>query len=121
RTRRISLRINNYLFIVLLALVVNLSIKAVGALLINALLIVPAAAASNVAGNLRRMFWLTVLFCVTSGLLGWYLSTAIALKLGPGEPVKFGPSGTIVVVCVAIFFITAVSTGLRRRAAALLR
>ena len=42
-------------------------------MLINALLVVPAAAASNVASNLRQMFWLTVLFCVTSGLLGFYL------------------------------------------------
>jgi zinc transport system permease protein len=121
RTRRVSIQVNNYLFIVLLALVVNLSIKAVGALLINALLIVPAAAAANVAGNLRRMFWLTILFCISSGLLGWYLSTAVAVSIGPGEPVKFGPSGTIVVVSVGIFFATALSIGVRRRAAALLR
>ena len=38
RTRRMNVTLNNYLFIILLALVVNLSIKAVGALLlINAL------------------------------------------------------------------------------------
>src|SRR5262249_42710947 len=42
RSRRISMRINNYLFIILLALIVNLSIFTVGALLINAMLIVPA-------------------------------------------------------------------------------
>jgi len=117
RTRRISLRINNYLFIVLLALVVNLSIKAVGALLINALLVVPAAAASNVARNMRHLFWLTVVFCVVSGLLGFYLSTEVAVKLGPGDPVQFGPSGTIVVVSVGLFFATAVLGGFRRRRA----
>lgn len=116
RTRRISLRLNNYLFIVLLALVVNLSIKAVGALLINALLVVPAAAASNVAGNMRRLFWFTVVFCIFSGLLGFYLSAEVAVKLGPGEPVKFGPSGTIVVVCVGLFFLSAMLGGIRRRA-----
>ena len=44
-------RLNNYLFIVLLALIVNLSIKAVGALLINALLVVPAAAAANLVAE----------------------------------------------------------------------
>jgi zinc transport system permease protein len=114
RTRQISLRINNYLFIILLALVVNLSLKAVGALLINALLVVPAAAASNVAANMRQMFWLTVGFCITAGLTGFYLSTAVKLDLGSG-PVKFGPSGTIVVMCVFIFFLTALLGGLRRR------
>ena len=118
RTRRVSLRLNNYLFIILLALVVNLSIRAVGALLINALLVVPAAAASNVARNLRQMFWLTVLFCVGSGLLGFYLSTAVSVSIGGGAPVKFGPSGTIVVVCVGIFAFTAVVAGLRRRSPA---
>jgi zinc transport system permease protein len=117
RTRRISLRINNYLFIILLALVVNLSIKAVGALLINALLVVPAAAAANVARNLRQMFWFTVLFCVSSGLVGFWLSTAVSVRIS-GEPVKFGPSGTIVVVCVGIFAGTAVVAGLRRRSSA---
>jgi len=121
RTRRVSLRLNNYLFIVLLALVVNLSLQAVGALLINALLVVPAAAASNVARNLRQMFWFTVLFCIASGLLGFYVSTAFSIRIGGGEPVKFGPSGTIVVVCVTIFFLSAVWAGLRRRSPALLR
>ena len=121
RTRRVNLRLNNYLFIILLALVVNLSIQAVGALLINALLVVPAAAASNVARNLRQMFWLTVLFCITSGLLGFYLSTAVAVRIGGGEPVKFGPSGTIVMVCVSIFAITAFAAGFRRRSPALPR
>lgn len=115
RTRRVSLRLNDYLFIILLALVVNLSIKAVGALLINALLVVPAAAASNVSRNMRQLFWLTVAFCITSGLLGFYLSTAVSVKLGPGDSVKFGPSGTIVVVCVGIFFVSAVWAGVRRR------
>lgn len=116
RTRRVAVRLNNYLFIVLLALVVNLSIKAVGALLINALLVVPAAAASNVSRNLRQMFWLTVGFCVVSGLLGFYLSVAVPVQVG-GSEVKFTPSGTIVVVAVGLFFGTMVWAGLRRRPA----
>lgn len=105
RTRRIALRLNNYLFIVLLALVVNLSIQAVGALLINALLVVPAATASNLSRNLRRMFWLTVVTCVASGLLGFFLSTEVPVPIA-GRPVKFGPSGTIVVVSVGLFFLS---------------
>lgn len=105
RTRRFTLRLNDYLFIVLLALVVNLSIKAVGALLINALLVVPAATAANVSSNLRQMFWLTVVFCVGSGLIGLWASTAVELNV-QGGAVKFGPSGTIVMTCVALFFLT---------------
>jgi zinc transport system permease protein len=110
RTRRVGLRLNNYLFIVLLALVVNLSIKAVGALLINALLVVPAAAAANVSRNLRQMFWLTLALCVASGLLGFFLSVH-----GSVGGVKFGPSGTIVVVSVAFFFASIFASGLKNR------
>lgn len=103
RTRRMSVTLNNYLFIVLLALVVNLSIKAVGALLINALLVVPAAAAANVSRNLRQMFWLTIGFSLASGLLGYWASTG-EYTLGNIQDVRFGPSGVIVVASVLLFF-----------------
>ena len=107
RTRGLPLTLNNYLFIVILALVVNLSIKAVGALLINALLVVPAAAAANLSRNLRQMFWLTVIFCLGSGLVGFALRNSVEVRVR-GEPVAFGPSGVIVVVSVLLFFATMV-------------
>jgi zinc transport system permease protein len=104
RTRRTSVTLNNYLFIILLALVVNLSIKAVGALLINAMLIVPAAAAANVSRNLRQMFWLTVAFSLASGAIGYAISTGPPVTIGEIRDVRFGPSGVIVCVTVAMFF-----------------
>jgi zinc transport system permease protein len=104
RTRRMSVTANNYLFIVLLALVVNLSIQAVGALLINAMLVVPAAAAANVSRNLRQMFWLTVGFSLTSGIIGYWASKMQVRVGGLQEPIQFGPSGVIVVASVALFF-----------------
>lgn len=116
RTRRVGLRANNYLFILALALVVNLSIKAVGALLINALLVVPAAAAANVSRNLRQMFWLTLLFCLLSGVGGFFLSMAVAVPVR-GQPVRFGPGGTIVVVAVGVFFLSVLAAAGRGRLA----
>jgi zinc transport system permease protein len=104
RTRGLKLQLNNYLFIVILALVVNLSIKAVGALLINAMLVVPAAAAAILSRNLRQMFWLTIAFCVGSGILGFALRNSVKFQVGGGEPVPFGSSGIIVVTSVALFF-----------------
>jgi zinc transport system permease protein len=114
RTRRVSISLNNYLFMLLLALVVNLSIQAVGALLINALLVVPAATAANLSRNLRQMFWLTVSICVASGLAGFLLSMEVPVLI-QGQPVKFGPSGTIVVVTVALFFLSMAWARFRRR------
>jgi len=104
RTRRMNVMVNNYLFIILLALVVNLSLKAVGALLINALLVVPAAAAANVSRNLRQMFWLTVAFSLCSGAIGYWMSTQMSLNVGTMKNVTFGPSGVIVVASVGLFF-----------------
>lgn len=115
RTRRMNVTLNNYLFIVLLALVVNLSIKAVGALLINALLIVPAAAAANVSRNMKQMFWLTLAFCLGSGFSGYLISTRVSVSVGSIRDVPFGPSGVIVVVSVFAFFATLIGVAVWNR------
>ncbi|MBA4068081.1 MAG: hypothetical protein C0501_31140 [Isosphaera sp.] len=120
RTRGLPVALNNYLFIVVLALVVNVSIKAVGALLINAMLIVPAAAAANLSRNLRQMFWLTVLFSVAAGAGGFALRNSVEVRVGGGDPVAFGPSGVIVVASVLLFFGTMVAGAVWNRFAPVL-
>jgi zinc transport system permease protein len=120
RTRGLKLGFNNYLFIVILALVVNLSIKAVGALLINALLVVPAATAANLSRNVRQMFWLTVAFCLGAGGLGFALRNSFQVRIGGGEPVLFGPSGLIVVTSVGLFFASMLAAALWNRFAPVL-
>lgn len=106
RSRGVPVAVNDYVLVVLLALVVNLSVKVVGVLLINAMLVVPAAAAVNLARNLRQVFWLTVASSVVVGLVGVQLSHRLAIPLRGREPLTFGPSGTIVVVAVGWFFLT---------------
>jgi zinc transport system permease protein len=106
RSRNVPLRWCNYLFIVLLALIVNLSLRAVGILLINALLVVPAATAANVSRNLRQMFWLSILLSLTAGIGGLWLSNTVHIPIGPGEALQLGPAGTIVVLSVIFFFAT---------------
>ncbi len=103
RSRGLAVRLNNYLFIVLLAMVVNLSIRAVGILLINALLIVPAAAAANVSRNLRRMFWFTCAGSVLAGLAGYNLSTKMGISINGSDALPVGPAGAIVLVVVGWF------------------
>jgi len=120
RTRGLTMTFNNYLFIIILALVVNLSIKAVGALLINAMLVVPAASAANLSRNLRQMFWLTFAFCLGSGLLGFAIRNSVRLHISGGEPISFGPSGLIVVVSVFVFFATMVAGAVWNRFAPVL-
>lgn len=94
RSRRVRIRLCNYLFIVLLACIVNICLWTVGALLINALLIVPAATATNISRNMRQLFrWsvgLALLVSVGGLLLSWEWGTA--------------SGGPIVVLSVVLFF-----------------
>lgn len=113
-SRRVSLRLNNYLFILLLALIVNFSIVTVGALLINAMLVVPAAAASNVSRTLRQMFWWTLGLSVAAGMIGLYVSNTLSLRVGVDD-IEFGPSGAIICVTVLIFFLSMFAPRFRKR------
>ena len=74
RTHRVHVAVYEYLHVGLLALVVIFSVKAVGVLLVTALLIVPAAAARNLAHSSGRMFWLSIVIGLISGIAGLLIS-----------------------------------------------
>jgi zinc transport system permease protein len=99
RSRRVPLRLCSYLFVVLIALLVNLCLRIVGVMLINALLIVPAATSALLARNMRQMFWGTVGVSLIAGLggqaIGWEVSNGLHFQVGLGGP--------IVVLAVALF------------------
>jgi zinc transport system permease protein len=101
-SRRVPVRLVNYLLVVLLALIVNLCLRAVGVLLINALLIVPAAAAVNLAANLRQAFWLSVGLCLSVAVAGQLLSWEVGVRTG----VEIGTPGTVVLLSVAVFAVS---------------
>jgi len=116
RSRGISVALSNSLFIVLLALIVNFSIRAVGVLLINAMLIVPAATASNLATNMRGLFRYTLGLSVGCGLVGLYLSLTIRV----GDTARqFGASGAIICLGVLLFAVSLVVPAVRTRLARL--
>jgi zinc transport system permease protein len=109
RSRRLRVQLCSYLFIVLLALIVNLCFKTVGALLIHSLLVVPAATAGNLARNMRQMFWLTTGLCLLAGILGQWLCWEGTLFFEAySTRVAFGPGGTIVCLSVVFFFLSMV-------------
>ena len=74
KSRGIPVRLIENLFAVFVALIVVLSIKWVGILIINALLILPAASSRNLAENMREYHVLAVLFSMFSGVLGLIIS-----------------------------------------------
>jgi len=107
RSRQVRVRLCNYVFIVLLAVVINMCLQAVGVLLINALLIVPAATAGNVCRNMRQLFWTTVGLCLMVGIVGQWLSWEISVSIFPDESSgSFGVGGVMVVLSVVLFFLS---------------
>jgi zinc transport system permease protein len=115
RSRGVRVSLNNYIFVVLLALIVNFSISAVGVLLINALLVVPAATASNWSANMRGMLRWTFAVSLIAGMGGLFFSRNFYLHLGSGEPKQFGVSGTITCAGVILFAFSLLVLALRRR------
>ena len=86
-SRGISVGMSQTLFTVAIAVVVTLAISSVGLLILNSLLVLPAAAARNVARNLRQYHFCSVLFALMAGLTGltvsyyWGCSTGAAISL----------------------------------------
>lgn len=76
RSRGIHTRLVECAFVVLVAVAVMLAIRWVGVLLINALLILPAAAGRNLARNSRQHAFFSVLIALISGLAGLFLAYA---------------------------------------------
>lgn len=112
--RRVPVQTVQYLFIILLALVVNLCLRFVGALLINALLIIPAATAVNISRNMRQMFWWTIILGLSWSIAGQWLSWDLN-NMGERKDVV-GLSGMIVMLNVLAFLISmAVGPWLRAR------
>jgi zinc transport system permease protein len=102
RSRGIRVRLLTYLFIVLLGVIVNVCITAVGALLINALLIVPAATAANLCRNMRQLFPCAIGLCIFAGVAGQRLSWQLSQDLH----FDIGESGAIVVTAVLCYFLS---------------
>lgn len=84
------------LFTCAIAVVVTITIQWVGILIINSLLVLPAAAARNITVNVRQYHIVSVLIALLSGILGlissYYLNTATG--------------ATIVLVSVCFYIVT---------------
>lgn len=96
KSRKIPVKFLDNLFAVLTAVIIMLSIQWVGSLIINALLIIPAAASRNISGNVREYQWFSVIISVFSGVLGLFISYSVDTATGP----------TIAIVLSFVFFLS---------------
>lgn len=72
-----------FVYLILFAVGVALGIKFIGALLMGALIIVPAAAGKNVARSLRGFMGWSVFFGILSAIAGVYISAIYGYAPGP--------------------------------------
>jgi zinc transport system permease protein len=93
-----------YLFVVLLTLAIVVSLKVIGALLVEALVVVPAAAARNLARTTRGYLVWSVVAALVTGVLGILLSARWRVPTG----------GAVVLSLSVFFFATLAVRGLRR-------
>lgn len=83
RAEGIPVAHHELVFLLLLAATIAVSLKFVGVLLVTAMLIIPAAAAQNLAHSLRSMFVWSVAISLAAVALGMVASTALNLPSGP--------------------------------------
>ena len=86
-SRGISVGLSQTVFTVAIAVVVTLAISSVGLLILNSLLVLPAASSRNVSRNLKQYHLFSVLFALLAGLAGltvsyhWGTSPGAAISL----------------------------------------
>ncbi len=90
------------LFSVAIAVVVTVSMTWVGLLVINSLLVLPGAAARNLARNIRQYHLYALVFAILSGIAGLMLSYYLGSS-----------AGASITLCLAVLF--AISFPLRGR------
>lgn len=81
-SRGFSPNLSQTLFTTAIAVIVTLAISWVGLLILNSLLVLPAAAARNIAKNLRQYHGFSVLFALISGIAGLVISYYLGTSAG---------------------------------------
>ncbi len=96
KSKNIKITLIEDLFSIIIAIIVMSAVKWVGILIINALLILPAAASRNMSANIREYHLFSILISLFSGITGLVISYYMDTATGP----------TIVIIAAIIFFTT---------------
>lgn len=96
RSRGINVKFYEYVFTILVAIIVTISIQWVGILVISSMMILPAASARNISNNIRQYHIYSISIAVISGILGLFLSYHFGCATG----------ATIVLISSVFFALT---------------
>ena len=104
KARGIDSAFLEYLFAVVLTIAILVSLKVIGALLVEALVVVPAAASRNIARGTRPYLVWSVVVAFLAGAGGLAISTRLLVPTG----------GAVVLAASLIFFLTLLVSAVRR-------
>ena len=96
RSRGVNVKFYEYIFTILVAIIVTISIQWVGILVISSMMILPAASARNISNNIRQYHIYSISIAVISGILGLFLSYHFGCATG----------ATIVLISSVFFALT---------------
>lgn len=102
----VKVKLLEYLFILLITLVTVSSIKIIGASLVEALFLIPAASAKNLSRSIRSFFFYSIIFSLISCIAGILLPLYFDVTIPSG--------GSIILVAAVIFFITVIIKNIKR-------
>lgn len=94
KTSGLPVKFINYLMIIMLTVITVVSITTVGAILVVAMLITPAATAYLLTNQFSKMLWFSATLGAVSSIIGLFLSVTYNL-----------PSGVVIVLTAATFFL----------------
>lgn len=95
-SRGVKVMLVENIFVIMVAVAVMVSIRWVGILMINSLLILPAAAARNITNNTRSYHWTATVFGLISSIVGLGISYSFGTSAG----------STMVLTAAVLFFLT---------------
>ncbi len=85
--RGVAVKTLDYLFVVLVTLITVAAVKVIGAILVGALLVIPAAAARLLSQSLKGFFWISVAIATVSTLSGILLPILFDLPVPSGAAI----------------------------------
>ena len=94
--RGVDAKLYDYIFVLMITLITVASLKIVGAVLVEALFIIPAAAARNISRSMQQFFGYSVAIASISCVLGIILPMELEIPI---------PSGGAIVLVATFFFI----------------
>lgn len=96
KTQKVNISKINLVYLLLVALVVALGVKFLGTILTGAMVIIPAAAAKNIARSIHSYQWVAILIGIASSITGILVAKFFNVASGPA----------VVLAAVAVFVVS---------------